>query len=514
MSTPPTSDPAHPDRTKPTKHPLFLRVGRFLLQCGPALVMLALTVAMIVLVNTQGRLAVVQRTYKERAEGALRSQDYRTARLCYERLMTLAQTPTGKMMATFGLAQSLEGLGASPQRVRYLLDTIAPLDGRGYGYSEAQLWSAYRILSKPSPSVKELEDAETHLKKADEGAPASVVEPKAALGQFYALTGRLNEAVPLLREVLTAHPEYRIALASIYRKLGNEQAAVDEAESAHRFYEQKLREDLSDKQARHQMVLCWMFLKNYPEANKVLREAIAREPEAAEFHALFAENCLYWSDQVAKEHPEALADQLTLIEQGLRYVPSHHGLLDRLQTFLRRPDESSDQARAVLQRLLGEGNAPAAIHFVLGADAFEHQRHDEARIHWEQAIKLAPSFTFVANNLAWVYSEAKEPELEKALDLADLAVRQQPQVPQFHGTRGHVLLRQKHYDEALTELEKALTGANKDSIDLRRDLAETYEALGIGEQAKVHRQRADELSRKSGVRPQGPPAVNAVKPNQ
>ncbi len=463
--------------------------------------MLGFAIGLTILANTRAKLSVVQGTYKQKADEALAKKDFRTARLCYDRLLTLAQTPTGKNMAGYGLVQSLEGMRAEPNRVKYLITQIAPLDRPGY--PEAQLWAAMRLLAAPNIDPKDLGDAELHLKRAVDGAGIST-GPRAALGQLYALTGRLSEAVPLLRDSLKERPELRIVLASVYRQQGLEQAAVEEAEFARSYYERKVQADLSDKQSRYQLALVNMFAKNHAEAHKVIREGLAREPDAAEFQALFADNCALWVEQLAKEKPDALAEQLTLIEQGLRAAPGQGILLSRMQTILRRNDATSDEARALLVRLLADGNAPAAIHFILGADAFEHRRPDEARIHWEQAIKLSPTFTYVANNLAWIQSESEKPDLEAALGLVDLALKQQPQVPQFHGTRGHVLKKLGRHQEALEELEKALVGTNKESYEVHRDLAETYEALGLKDQAKVHRDKVYELELRAGLKPSKP----------
>ena len=64
-------------------------------------------------------------------------------------------------------------------------------------------------------------------------------------------------------------------------------------------------------------------------------------------------------------------------------------------------------------------------------------------------------------------------------------------MPNFHDTRGHVLLALGRPGEALDALETALAGGMAGTEGLHRRLAEAYAALGRPELAAAHTRRAD-----------------------
>jgi predicted Zn-dependent protease len=96
------------------------------------------------------------------------------------------------------------------------------------------------------------------------------------------------------------------------------------------------------------------------------------------------------------------------------------------------------------------------------------------------------------NNLAWLLAFCEPIDLDRALRFANQAVEKAPDAPQFRGTRGHILLKLKKYNEALPDLEKAIEAYPKD-VKLFEALAETCEKLGDATKAAEYRERARKL---------------------
>ena len=201
-----------------------------------------------------------------------------------------------------------------------------------------------------------------------------------------------------------------------------------------------------------------------------------------------------WADTVAQDPKSELGARLALLERGLKYDPSNVALLDRLGAILRKGGPEGERARSTLQALIADGKGTPATHFVLGVAANEQGRVDEARLHWEQAFRLDPKLGVVANNLAWLLAHADPPDLNRALELANLAVEREPKAATFRGTRGVVLMKLKRWSDALTDLEAELA-ANPTSAELHQALAEVYENLGSAELAAQHRSRAAALGK-------------------
>lgn len=120
--------------------------------------------------------------YRDQAEAAMAAGDFRTARVCYERL--LQSSPRDDALL-FGLARSLEGLG-QPAESAQILQRLAP--PQSAGYAPAHLLIAKRLLYGPH-DAKALAVAESHLRRVLESDPSND-DARSLLASLYANTGR------------------------------------------------------------------------------------------------------------------------------------------------------------------------------------------------------------------------------------------------------------------------------------------------------------------------------------
>ena len=104
--------------------------------------------------------------YKQEAAATSAAQDFKTARVCYERLL---QSDGNNPVLLFGLATSLEGLGQG-QEAMQIIRRLAPPDASGY--APAHLLLAERLLSN-SPTPEAIALAEKHLHRALEADPTN-----------------------------------------------------------------------------------------------------------------------------------------------------------------------------------------------------------------------------------------------------------------------------------------------------------------------------------------------------
>jgi len=145
--------------------------------------------------------------YQPTADAAYAAGDYRTAAVCYERL--LQSRPSDQAIA-LNLAQSLRAIGQLDS-ASSLMARIAPEDQ--LGYEPAQLAVVRRILGEDAPSALSLDSAEKHLAQAlkvsadDPQAIDLLIELFAWRGQWDMVekyTGNLGPASSSLRERLLA----------------------------------------------------------------------------------------------------------------------------------------------------------------------------------------------------------------------------------------------------------------------------------------------------------------------
>src|SRR5262249_51520702 len=162
-------------------------------------------------------------------------------------------------------------------------------------------------------------------------------------------------------------------------------------------------------------------------------------------HRALAGVYLTWSDALAGDPKSDAGAWLSLVESGLRHDPGHPGLLARLGSVALKGGPEAERARATLRRLLADGRAAATAHYLRGPDAWQYARPGAARVHWEQAHRLAPELTPVTNNLAWALASGPGPDLPRALGLIDQALARAPGDPNLRGTRGRVLARMNRF---------------------------------------------------------------------
>jgi tetratricopeptide (TPR) repeat protein len=426
----------------------------------------------------------VEARYLERAKTALKARDYPAALTCYDRL---AYRGEERPEVLYGLAVCAEALGDGG-RAEALMSGLAPADRPGY--SPAHLWQARRLLHAPRLSAQGRAEAEAHLVHALDGELDDREAAHALLGEVYLGAGQLDQAQLHLAKAVRTRPYVHLQLARVYARRGDRDRARGEADLAVGYYRARAKADLQDRQARLLWAEAKTFLEDFPAAVGVLDEGWAATHDNA-YRTALANVYLVWSDVLGRDPKADLGARLRLLENGLKCDAANLGLLERLLAATRVGGPEADRARSALQGVLARGQAPASVHFALGLDAWQRGRKDEARVHWERALELAPQTPTVANNLAWLLAETDSADLPRALELANFAVERAPNEKSFRDTRGRIFARMGKWREALADLEAALAHS-PDNAGLHRALADVYTHLGMPDMAAQHQRLAEE----------------------
>jgi tetratricopeptide (TPR) repeat protein len=424
----------------------------------------------------------VRARYLAEGKAAHDRTHFRRALTCYERVAAVAHDQPEVL---YRLALSAEQVGEL-DRTLGLMSELAPGDRKGY--APAHYWWARTLLMAPQASAEARDAAEIHLVRALDGELPDREAAHGLLGQLYLGKGNLEDAELHLTKAIRSRPQLRLALARLYAARKDFGRARQEAERTLRLYRGRTKLDLEDHIARLTWADATAFLEDYPGAVAILKEGLLAT-RAAIFRSAMARVYLAWHDSKRREGKSSEGELMELLSKGLSYEPADKDLLNRLLERLGKRGKGADEARRVLRQMLAEGKATAYVHFALGVDALQRDKEDEARLHFERAHEIDPGLPLVANNLAWVLAQAKSPDLPRALDLINLALRQEPANPTFRDTRGRIYLKMGRCKEALADLEAALTRApNRPTVHLA--LAEAYERLGNSPQAAVHRRLA------------------------
>jgi tetratricopeptide (TPR) repeat protein len=504
---------------------------RLFLQGLPALTAAgaALAIAIIAMSTPAQEL---ETRYTERAKAAMRAKNYPEALACYERL---AQMKSDQPEVLFDTAFAANAAG-NPERCLLLMQQLAGPDK--LGYPKAHFWHAVRLMVIPGDVRQNRQLAEAHILLALEGGVEDKEAAHGLLGELYLSKGLFDQAEPHLLIAVKTKTQVRLRLAHLYWARGNLTRARTEAQQAVNLYSTAAKADLFAHLARLKWAEALVFLEDFPQAVTILDEGLTGTRENL-YRSAIAGVYVSWFDFLTRAANPNPGLRMMTLERGLQYDPKNVALLDRLLgvtgikgTFdlsataiaaaiswgsaLPGPQLASavyvanrsqaDEGREMLRKLLAAGHVTSQVHFIVGTDAMDNGRHKEAQLHFERALELSPDMPVVANNLAWLIFKTDAAKLDRALDLANLAVKNAPKETNFLDTRGHILFKmamqlsdpkeaELKLKQALSDLEAALP-RSPNSEGLHRTLAEVYARLESPRMAAEHRLLADQLAAK------------------
>ena len=471
MSTTPTPPP------EPSPSAARHRPVRFvdLLAGLPALGAVAALVAALGAARSDQALAT---SYREEATRRVRAKDLDVALDCFKRLIVL--TPD-KPEYRFALVVLLDAKGRQVE-AEAVARSLAPTDRPGHPL--AHLYLARRLLADRTRGPSAVPLAEGHLLRTIQLQPKSR-DAKALLGSLYAATGRPREARPLLEEVAGDNPELLLELARVCKQAGDDEGFRRRLEAATNAARVRVEARADDKVARLLWAQALTMNDDYAGALEVLGRGNSLSGDES-LRESMATVCASWSLSLEKNPRSRPSERLEVLERGLIYSPENPELLRQLGRLMGASGEDAEKARALVQTAVASGKATALGHFLLGNDAFNRGKDDEARTHWEQAHNVDEKMPLITNNLAWALAYREPADPERALGLIDRALVLTPKDPRLHGTRGQILVKLDRYKDAVTELEFALTlGENTPGI--HEALAKAYDGLKMPDLAAEHR---------------------------
>ena len=192
-----------------------------------------------------------------------------------------------------------------------------------------------------------------------------------------------------------------------------------------------------------------MFLANWPDAAKELREAVRLAPNDPDPYLLLGMALIFGSSKDA----ETLDDAQKQFVRFLQLVP---------------PGAENGQHRGVAYFQLG------VIHKQMGREA-------EAAQAYEQGLKENPTDPEIWNNFAWLLATARDIKVrnsQRAVELAQKAVAaatQQRQVA-YLDTLGEAYYANGQFEQAV-ETERKAIGVDPENEDLKQQLKKFEEAL-------------------------------------
>jgi len=397
-----------------------------------------------------------------------------------------------------------------------------------YGYAEAlvkngQQKEAIEILNKAEDQtgkhpqfslqrfqlymdIEDLESAEQELKNARVSFPedANVI---ANLVDFYFKTGRTEEGVTMLKELVIAEPDNgraHLALADYYQQQGDMEKTYDELRAA--FRSPKLDVDTKAK------IMISVHESEFsidPEMYELLDILLEVHPEESVVYSIQGDYLLtakdepgalkaytksldrdksqypLWNQVMIMEYQASMYNELYVhSKECLELFPTMSTvyLLNSLSSNqLKKYNEAAEIAGYGIEIVINDAPLKAELYGQLGEANFGLKNYSDGIADYKKGISLDPQSTLLKNNFARRLATSKQ-ELDLAESMASQIVEAFPKNALYQDTYGWVQFQKGEYKEAKKYYEMALYLEMEDAI-ISEHCGDVYFKLGQKEKA-------------------------------
>ena len=313
------------------------------------------------------------------------------------------------------------------------------------------------------------------------------------LADYYIASQRYNEALPVLEGLSRVEPMRGLQAAALARNLGELDTAERLSKATLEVVEEMLRENRGNLNLALAVAQNQLFLKRYGDAVKTLQAAMGQaktDQEKLRMRIALGDAIVLHVRALEEAGIDSEFERirvLRMLQVALQYAPNSPRVLSLVVDQILKTVEDDSEQVATLREALMEGTSTGVAHFIRGTAALVDDDLETATRSLTLAAKQLPRSGAILNNLAVALSLRKEPRLEMALKVSNEAIKQTPNAsPHFFETRGQVLYRLQRYEEAIPDLEIALTEP-KLAAKAHESLAVCYAKAGDEVLAELHR---------------------------
>lgn len=447
----------------------------------PALITVG--VVLLFLVRSYAMSSGIAEEYRKRAISSMRSKDFSKANFYFTRIVNdsrLSATEADRL----NWAVSLSGDGQD-SRAKALLNELAPDDQQGFEPAHRlKAVGLVKSLEARKQNTDYLEQLHFQLKCSGETKSPEINE---AWAVYYISIGQLKDAVNHLKVAALKNPSHYVTIADLNKRMGKKDEVETNLNLAVQTIVSRLEDNPLDHSTRIQLAKAYAEQNKYDDATEVLERGFDLKPDReirialADFHASRFDN------QQELDFATRFGFLAKSLHYDINFLPSY----ERLIAFCMqsKANQERDTIKKYLVESLAEGRAAALCHFALSNIELYEGDQKQAEWHIDKAFELNNNLPSIANNLAWMLAHSNEPNIPRALELAEDVVARNPTDVQFRDTLAHILSLAEDYERAAFEFEKVLSMSSGEN-HVHRKLAEIYRKLGQVEIALQHEKLA------------------------
>ena len=213
-------------------------------------------------------------------------------------------------------------------------------------------------------------------------------------------------------------------------------------------------------------------------AHQKVDAALSADQQNAQLHFLKAGIYAHEGNAAAAE--AELRQSLTIDPNFLAAYSSLGALFARMK----QPDRAIEEYQQLLKH-----DENATIYTLMGMLEEGRSNYDIAEKDYRRALELDQNATIAANNLAWMFAEKGNGNLDEAVALAQGAVQRFPNMAGFLDTLGWVYQKKGLYGAAAEQFQSALS-RDKENVTYRLHLGLAFAGKGDKNSAKREIQEA------------------------
>ena len=325
-------------------------------------------------------------------------------------------------------------------------------------------------------------------------------QAKQLLADYYIASEQLDRAVPLLDDLSVKEPMRGLQAAAVARRLGDTVSAERLARRTLETVDQRLDEDPKNLVLALAVAQNQVFLQRHQEAVNTLEKALRQADDEKNRQVLrksLSDVLIGWVREIQQRSEISYEDQIRvmrLLEAAVRVSPNNPRVLQMVADQVLSTMNEKDEQIAMLRRSLVKGSSPGIAHFIRGTGALLLEDTESATRSLRMAAELLPNTPAILNNLAVALSQRGEEYYDEALTMSNQAIVQATTpTPHYFETRGQILVRLDRHEEAIVDLERALSEPSL-AGPAHRALAVCYEKIGETEIAQMHEDAAKQAA--------------------
>ena len=413
------------------------------------------------------------------ATASLETKSFEDAVVSFEKVFELTNSVEPSTYVNY--VKALTGQG-DPKKTQEAIEKYAPGPGNVPGIKEIHRLVVFSLAQNPRRQV-DLKVFKWHLECSGE---IDSTEMNIAWASYHMAVGDSRAALTCFQNAAQTNPLYFDQVITLYGLSGQENLQAAAMKDAKPKLEEFLKTTPTDDKCRLLLSKILYQQGAHQSCEQLLLKGLQLTDSQVMRDAVASFN---YEDYLRGVEPKSLDEALAMINSSLKLSPQNALLASVVQKIL---DEASidekGQVFELLEKATGEQSTAVTAHDMLSTFYWKENKVDRALEHAKSLFAINPDSGIANNNLAFLLGEADDPDLNRALELARIAIAKIPENGSFHDTLGTILMKMERYEEATIELKKALLMNIANKAAVHKKLAISYDKMGLKELAKKHSQ--------------------------